>query len=276
MSAMKFRALAAAPLVLTASSLAVVLTACSGSSSGGSTGIGATTVATASAAGAATGSATAPTPTATAAFAGQAPSQILDLTEKAVGQATAVHVSGDMVDGKDKISLDLSVGTAKRGTATGSLTIGGDKMSIRRIGSTLYFRTGRDFWVDQGGADSSTASRLADRWIKAGKSQQDFADFFELASVKGLTTEGITITKAEIRTLKTVAGKSIDGKQTVGLFEPKSAVNDEAGTLYVDATGTDLPLEISGGRTKVDYTDWNQAFSVTAPSGALDLAKLAG
>ena len=52
------------------------------------------------------------------------------------------------------------------------------------------------------------------------------------------------------------------------------------GTLYVATTGKPYPIELdspgNGKQGKITFDQWDQAVTIAAPKGAIDLSKLTG
>ena len=190
-----------------------------------------------------------------------------------VAQATSVHVIGRMKDGKDKIALNLKL--TESGKAFGSIVVNGEKMTIRRLGKTLYFKADRQFWTTS--ADAATADALANKWIMVKKgSSSDIKEFFQLTDLDFILGETMTLTAASAKKLKLAPGIDIGEVSTVGLIDKGAkASKGEFETLYISDTDTALPMNFSMPTDDTQYMrfrEWNETFKVAAPKGAIDLA----
>ena len=87
--------------------------------------------------------------------------------------------------------------------------------------------------------------------------------------------------KSLFKSLSTSHGKLANhGEKT---YKGQSAVaivdTTKGGTLYVAASGTPYPVAlVKTGKSagSIEFSDWNQPVTLTAPTGALDLSKFGG
>lgn len=106
------------------------------------------------------------------------------------------------------------------------------------------------------------------KWLKGSTGDATFASFGELTSIKtlmgSLTQAHGTLTKGSTSTL--------GGQPVIALNSSKG------GTMYVATTGQPYPLQVSknsGGQSgKVTFSDYNKAFTITAPANSIDIGQL--
>jgi hypothetical protein len=190
--------------------------------------------------------------------------QVLADAKRAAVGATSLHVAGNIKSGGTPTSLDLSIAKAKG--AKGSMSTSGFQFDLIRVGNAVYIR-GSDAFLKHfaGGA----ASLFHGKWLKASAKTGGFASltplttpstlFGAIANSHGkLANDGLTTYK---------------GQQVVEIRD-----TSDNSKLYVAATGTAYPVAIVGGKKgdsgAITFGDWNQPVSISAPKGALDLAKL--
>lgn len=186
-------------------------------------------------------------------IAGLSAAQILTKTQAAAKAANSVRVKGAMTDGTDKLGLDVRLATAGGG---GSITMGGDTISVMVIGKTAYFRMSDGFWRKQAKTKAEANAMIGligGRWIKTSLTNKDLGELALFAS-KSQFFDGLF---EETGKLKKVAPKTVDGIACVGL-------SDDDGTLWVDAA-TARPVRIESGKDALAFTDYNRVAIPKAP-----------
>jgi hypothetical protein len=186
-------------------------------------------------------------------FEGLTAEQILDKATKAAGDAKSVHMKGKIKEDESSFEIDMAIEEGKG--ADGTIAAEGQEIQLRQIGKTLYIK---------GGPIAELAPKLKDKWIKAeGDSADEFNDITSMDKVfeDMLKPEG----KIEI-----VAGKEVDGKQTVGLKDSAAAdgKTDDKGILYISKEGPAYPLliESTGASGGLSFVEWNESIDVAAPA----------
>lgn len=233
----------------------------------------------------ATGTTPAATPSAATTSAGTDPTaasspldglSAVDVWKKTKADATAaktVHVAAKLLDGKEAIGINLKLSDADR--AFGTLSFNGDKITVRRLGQTLYFKADRGFWATN--ADAATAKALADKWIMVKKGfSKDMEQFFQLTDIDFILDDALSLTAVEQKTLKLAPGVDIGTQPTIGLTEGSSTEAAAFQLLYVSAADPALPLNFamsSDNSQYMKFRGWNEKFTVVAPKDAIDLAK---
>jgi len=186
-------------------------------------------------------------------FEGLTAQQILDKATKAAGDAKSVHMKGEIKEDESKFGIDMAIEEGKG--AYGTISLEGQKMELRQIGKSLYLK---------GGPIAEAAPDFKDKWIKSDDTEsQGFNDITSMDKVFDdmLKPEG----KLEI-----VAGKEVDGKQTVGLKDAAATEGktDDKGILYISKEGPAYPLliESTGAAGGLQFVEWNESVDVKAPA----------
>lgn len=181
--------------------------------------------------------------------------QILAKAKSALGAADAVHVTGSGSDAGTKITLDMRYGTDG---AIGTFVINGQRLDLLRVRDDVYVKGSTSFWTTF--ADASVGKLLGDKYVKTDVTDarfKDIAEFTELGdSVDGFLEPDGAISKGATTT---IAGQPAIGLTTKGAT---------GGTLYVATTGRPYPLSIDGKDSKLTFTDYGKALTVTAPPPA--------
>jgi hypothetical protein len=198
--------------------------------------------------------------------------EVWQKTKTDTAEAATVHVAARFAEGKERIAINLKM--AESGKAFGVLVFNGNKITVRRLGRTLYFKADRGFWTTN--ADAATARVLSDKWIMVRKGfSKEMEQFFELTDMNFILDDALSLTAAEQRSLKLVPGIDIGTQSTVGLADETSTQDGELRTLYVSDTDPALPLNFTGSDSSqyMKFRGWGENFTVVAPKGAIDLAK---
>jgi hypothetical protein len=197
---------------------------------------------------------------------GKSAAQILTDTKAAAQSATSVHYVGTINQNGSSLHLDLQLVAGKGGK--GTITIGGHKIDIVRIGQKVYFKGDEAFYRQYAGA--AAAQLLAGKWIMAPSATGNFASFTPLTDIGklfGLIKTKGTITKG--------AESTVDGQKVIAITSSEPGT----GTIYVATTGKPYPVELAGPSSKsgsLQFSNWNGTVTLVAPSGAIDLSKLTG
>jgi hypothetical protein len=205
--------------------------------------------------------------------------QVLAKSKAAAKDAKSFHTTAKMLDGKDHITVNLKM--TSTGKAYGVIIVNGDKIAVRRLGKTLYFKGSRSFWKTSGGAQ--VADLMAGKWlmVKQGTAKE-MDEFFELTDTDAFLDETLKLTAAQRKGLKLVKGIDVDGQKTVGLKDTvgdAKSDTDKDGILYVADAEAPLPLQFAVKNDDSQYMkfkEWNETVSVVVPKGAIDMATLGG
>jgi hypothetical protein len=183
----------------------------------------------------------------------------------AADAASAFHMVGQVTSGGQPIGVDMTVVKGKG--STGSLTINGEKVDLRIVGSYSYMKAGSGFWKRVGGKAGGAAAQLfAGKWIKFKSTDPQFGPLAGIASESvfdKLPSEGY-------------------GDAGTTTYKGRSVKDLEAsnGHVYVAATGTPYPVALvetqSDSKGTITFDRWNKPVVLTAPPGAIDVSKLGG
>ncbi|MGH8890239.1 MAG: hypothetical protein ACRDV3_10875 [Acidothermaceae bacterium] len=198
----------------------------------------------------------------------------------------SVHIKGAASEGSDSFALDMSFANGKG--VTGSIGVGGGTVKIIAVSGTTYIQFDSQAFAAFAGSDvpASAVSALAGKWLSVSSAEDSssdnpFSGISDIANLKSFAQEFVpsgSVSK-DSKTTK------INGQDAIGLIDDGGGDPTQAGTLYVQAGGSHLPLEVvpspnassSAGPTtgKIDFTDYNAPVTLTAPSGAIDISQLA-
>jgi hypothetical protein len=192
---------------------------------------------------------------------------ILAAVGKSLKQATSVHVHGKIpMDGKaGKFDIHIGAGKAK-GTITAPVKTSLVTMQIITVHGKNYIKSPQ-MWKAVGG--TAAAQLIGNRWgIMPADASADFKSF---TTVKGMTDSLLNPSGKISRGAK----RTINGQPTIALKDSDGSV------MYVATTGKPFvvrivpPPSVAKSNEYLDFTEWNVPVTVTAPTGAIDFAKLA-
>jgi hypothetical protein len=198
-------------------------------------------------------------------------SQILTKAKTAFEQSGSVHVTGSGFSDGEQFALDMRIKGSAGGT--GTLTVNQQKLTLTRIGSTLYIQADESFWRSQTGS-AEGAKLLAGKYLKASMSDASFAELGTFTNLAGvakdiLATDG-PLTKG--------ARKTVNGIPAISLVDN----GKDGGTMYVALQGPPLPLRLDAPATGTDdqgsleFIEYGRPVQLTAPPANLtiDTSKL--
>jgi hypothetical protein len=193
--------------------------------------------------------------------------QVLADAVKAAEAASSLHVSGQISAVGQQIGIDMTIVKGKG--ATGSMTLGGQKVDLVVIGNDGYMKAGAAFWTQFGGSSGSTiAQMLQGKWVKFPMTNTQFAELTSLTDSKSLFDQ-----------LGSVSGTPKN--KGVTTYQGQSVVEiDNQGKLYVASSGTPYPVAAvatgAGVGGTITFGSWNKSATLTAPAGALDFSTVQG
>ncbi len=195
--------------------------------------------------------------------AAKSPDAIVNSATSAVSGVKSVHVSGTVTSNGSPITLDLSLVAGKGGG--GQMSQSGLSFKIIDLNNIVYLNGSDDFWRHVGG--NAAAQLFHGKWLRAPATGQ-FASIAALTDVRTLFS----------KLLSSHGMLAKGGTSTVG-GQKVIAVRDTTmgGTLYVATTGPSYPIKISKSGSDAGhilFDRYNQAFSLTAPAGSIDVSKL--
>jgi hypothetical protein len=195
--------------------------------------------------------------------ASKSPGAIISAADTAITGVKSVRVSGSIVSGGSRITLDLSLAAGKGGR--GQMSENGLGFQMVVLDQTVYIDGSPAFWRHFGGA--AAAQLFQGKWLKA-PANGSFASVALLTNVHELFTQLLS----SHGTLAKGATTTVDGQKVVAIKD-----TTKNATLYVATTGKPYPVEIvktGSGGGRVLFDRFNQSVSVTAPANAIDLSKL--
>lgn len=188
--------------------------------------------------------------------------QVVADAQRAATSARSVHVSGSIVDDGRPLTLDLELARGKGGK--GTMSEGGLRFDIVRVGSTAYIKGSNAFLRQFAGP---AAQLLRGRWLKGPTGKGELGALAPLTSITqlfagALGSHGKLVNKGETQ---------YKGRKVVAIRD-----TSDGGTLYVAAVGKPYPVAIVGGtdRGRVRFDDWNEPVTIAAPRNAIDLTTL--
>jgi hypothetical protein len=190
--------------------------------------------------------------------------QTADKTLESAASAASVRVYGTLTDSGHRYTLNITFGP---NGATGSMTApfdGAKRASIDLIlvGGKMYVRSST-LWGQVGGA--AVASLLDNRWVILPSSAMNG---FPFANTKAFVK---FMNHAGLRKMTAVGAKTtVNGQPAIEVKKGKSAV-------YIATTGQPYPLEVRQGFRNVLYFQYLPTLvSVTAPPNPVDFSKVKG
>jgi hypothetical protein len=194
------------------------------------------------------------------------PDALLAQSVAAATSASSVRVvAAGIPNGGATLAFDLRLVAGKGGA--GKISSGRQRIDIVRIGHVAYFRAGAKFWSRYGGA--AAAQLFAGRWVKMPSTTPGFSSLVSLTDISQFFT-GLTSSHGALKFGET---KTVGGRKAIGIVDTSTS---GGGTLWVAATGTPYPLELTptSGPGVVRFVQWNQPMRVTTPRNVIDLSKL--
>ncbi|KAB2346025.1 hypothetical protein [Actinomadura rudentiformis] len=195
----------------------------------------------------------------------QSAQKILAAARKATASAATLRIKGQIKEGGQAIALDFSY--SGKESATGELTMDGQRVALTRIGSAVYVKPDDKFLQKLGG--KAAVQTLAGKYLKTKPGDKDFADIATFTTlpkvVNGILTAEGTPAKGEVA--------SLEGRPAIALTDGGK------GKLYVSTVGEPYALRIDGGADgRIDFLDYGKAVTVQAPPSnqVVDVSGLKG
>jgi hypothetical protein len=180
--------------------------------------------------------------------------EIVQQSAAALKKAGSYRMKGEMVDGADKMSVDIKV----QGTDALAVISMGDQgsLTLLMVGGATYFQADETFWKKSAGIDTKTYTTMfKGKWVKTKAGDSDMQKFTDLTDAqKFLDGEGAeSLTKGEKATINGTAALTL--KDSTG------------GAFYVATEGEPYPLRLdSNAEGKFDFSDFGTKFDdIKAP-----------
>ncbi len=192
------------------------------------------------------------------------PTTILADAKAATAASETVRISGSVVEGGKRTSMNL---VSSQGRGGGTVTTRGATIQIVVVPPNVYLKADKASWTKLAGT-AAAGQLLAGKWLQTTTADPDFASFAALLDASTLT-QSLTATG----TVAKGAVTNFHGKKAVPLKD-----GTKNGTLYVAASGTPYILGIVGTGAKknnqVLFTEYGSAKVPSAPTNAINLSQL--
>jgi len=196
--------------------------------------------------------------------AAKSPDQMVAAAKAAATRAATVHISGSIINENKPISLDMELVAGKG--AKGHIALEGLGIDVVAVEHAFYLNGSAAFYRHIAG--TAAAQLLQGKWLKAPANGGNFASLAQLTDLGKL----IDSTLSSHGTLSRAGTTTINGQSAVGVTD-----TSKGGTLYVAATGTPYPLEITkGGKSagRIVFDKWNQPVTLTPPPNPININQL--
>jgi hypothetical protein len=189
--------------------------------------------------------------------------QVVKDAHRAALSARSVHVTGAITDEGKPLTLDLVVVKGKGGK--GTLSENGLKFDLIRVRDAVYIR-GSDAFIEAF-AGAGVVPLLHGKWLKGSATSGALAALAPL-------TDNAKLFEGALGNHGKLANKGeaeFQGQKVVEIDD-----TTEGGKLYVAAEGDPFPVALRGAKEQghLTFTDWDDEADVSAPKGAVDMAKL--
>lgn len=202
------------------------------------------------------------------------PNAIVTAAKKAGEQASSVRMSGVVVDGDDRVALNIMF---ERGVGcAGTMAVDSINFAVVVVGDTVYAKypsaTLITLLMKKGFSKAEAerlANRVAGRWLQlsAAESKQMIGDF-SLDTILSQMAEGFGVLKRE-------PDKTLSGQRAIVLSDTTNG-----GSLYVAANGAPYPLMVTGGSTSngnnLVFSNYDARVDIERPANPLVLGSSAG
>jgi hypothetical protein len=220
----------------------------------------------------ASSSATATTGTTAAADNGVASlgaQEILTKATAAANAASSVRIAGNVDQGGEQVSLDLTLG---KDVADGTLGIKGQQVDVRLVDGKFYLRAPAAFYEAIGGGGAAIGQLVGDKWFSVPLDNSSTAAQF--AAFQTFTNKNELFDSL----LKDASKATVKGTGDVS-GQPVVLLDDsKGGILAVATTGEPYPIQVRGSSSDnsgtLNFTSWNAPVNVKAPADAIDLGSL--
>lgn len=192
--------------------------------------------------------------------------EILQEASDALDSVTSVRISGDITQDGQQTSLDMQFSNEGEGSATGTVSVGEDSITLLVVDGQVYFSAEASFWESQG-LPSAFLDSVDGKYVEVPSTDDSFGTFTDLGQFTDelLTPEG-DVTKGEEST--------VNDMPVIQLISSK-----DDGVLSIALEGEPLPVQVSSeGEGEINFTDWNEPVDVEAPPAddIVDLESLTG
>jgi hypothetical protein len=205
-----------------------------------------------------------------AGFADQEPTEILRAAEKEMKVLDTVRIAGNVVEGGERIGVDLTI--TSTGDCAGTIAVGGGSAQLRRIGADTWFKADEDFWIasTDAGQGPFIAATVGDRWVLFPPEEaEEFASVCDLDDLLEATNSTVAV--------ETLGTGSIDGQDVVKVDTGETTSSGEPSVASVAVGEPHYILRLDGGSEgSFGFSAFDEPFTTKAPppSDVFDLAGL--
>ncbi len=203
------------------------------------------------------------------------PAGVLASAISAAAGQRAVDWTQTVTEGLESYTQTTHAGRLD-GTSSITLRVGKTTLNLNwiLIGKTVYFDGNSGALTDALGFTTVAAKAEAGKWISATASAGTlFQDLSSYLTVSSATSILDLVGELTFLPATTVRGVTVLGIQGIRLSEEEKVTE----TIYVKATGTPLPVELSqtqqGATGYTYFGPWGQPPAAKAPPSALKLSK---
>ena len=196
--------------------------------------------------------------------AAKSPTRILADAKAATNGTSTVTISGTVVTGGHRVSLNIVSG---HGAGGGTISRDGETFRVVVTPPNIYMTADAATWTKVAG-NAAAGQLLADKWIQTTTDNTDFGDFSRLVDISALTR-----TMTPTGTLSRGAVTTYRGKRAIPLIDHTSK---DPGTMYVAATGRPYILGIVSpkGKSHLLFSHYGSAQPPAAPTTSISLSQL--
>jgi hypothetical protein len=197
--------------------------------------------------------------------------EILEVARARMQSLESVRVVGDVLDGADRLGVDLTL-TAD-GDCDGTITIGDGTATLRRIGDDTWFRADEAFWVaaTDPGQGPLIATTVGDRWVSLPAGQGD--EFATACDLEVLLGGG----PGDVEGAEVVGTRTLDGQEVVEVATGDRRAT--GGTAFVALEDPHPLLRLDAGddgeEGSLSFSAFDEDFSAEPPPAG-DVFDLSG
>ena len=167
----------------------------------------------------------------------------------------SMHVAGQISQGGNTVSVDLSV--SDQGECTGTIGVDAGSIELRRIGGHAWYKADDAFWrVEAPGQAAEIASKVNGRWVPL---TGELASLQAFCSIDSITDQMLS-SSASVKT----GGAAMVGARPTVLLTATHGGNTT--TAYVVAAKPHYVLRMTRGtQGELTFSDFGEKVTVTAP-----------
>lgn len=207
-------------------------------------------------------------------FADESADTIVKASKDAMGDVTAVKVSGDLTTNGQAISIDLQ--TDSDGDCTGSLGLGDGTAELIGVDGDTWMKPDEAFWrANAGDSADDVMAAVGDKWVVVPEGEDSISQFCDADDLLDqLLKDDGDDSKYTKKGTDTVDGDDVvkvDNTDSDGTSTGYVLVDDPHYLVKIEkTTGDDTGT--------VTFSAFDEKFDVTAPSDdeVVDLSSLAG